>query len=217
MRNLAPALVLCVASLLAGCALSCTARRAEPAVAIETVTVGVAAAQPPLSIERTGTGEFPARIVVGTRELLLNGAGLCEWGFLAIDLYEAALYVERRVPSSAEALASDQLMVIHLDFARALSAQQLRDAYEASVRINTHAAFEDHAVSLAALKAAMRDVVAGDTYSFLAEPGVGVTVQRNDEWLVTIEDDEFRKLFVRLYLGEKPPTTALRDALLGIR
>jgi hypothetical protein len=44
---------------------------------------------------------------------------------------------------------------------------------------------------------------------------VGLWVQRDGRLVVSIPDAEFADLFVRLYLGDKPPTRALRDGMLG--
>ena len=66
-----------------------------------------------------------------------------------------------------------------------------------------------------ALTETMRDVGPGDSYTFACDPGKGLTVIRNQTLMGRVEDDAFGKLFARLYLGDKPPTPALREALLG--
>lgn len=160
-------------------------------------------------------GKFARQIDYGETKLSLQGSGLCEWGFLKFDLYFAALYVERPPEDIAAALAADQVMIIHLDFVRALSAGQLDQAYTASVRENAGDAFESFAAPLAQLRAGLRDVAPGDSYTFVADPAAGLLVQRGGRVVQAIEDDRFRRLFVRLYLGDKAPTKELRKALLG--
>lgn len=160
-------------------------------------------------------GAFPDSLRVGDRSLLLNGTGVCEWGIFGIDLYEAALWVERRVSTSSEALASDQAMVLHLRFVRGLTAAQLGEAFAASVRANAGDRAPRHADSLRALQDAMADVARGDSYTFVCEPGKGLVIERDGRTVARIPDEGFRRLFVRLYLGDIPPTEALRDALLG--
>ncbi|MHC4513099.1 MAG: chalcone isomerase family protein [Planctomycetota bacterium] len=52
-------------------------------------------------------------------------------------------------------------------------------------------------------------------FTFTAEPGTGLWVQHDGRLVASIPDPKFANLFVLLYLGDKPPTRALRDGLLG--
>lgn len=170
---------------------------------------------PAPAAEARAAAPLPAEFAFAGRQLPRNGQGLCEWGLLGIDLYRAALYCTAPVRSAEQALAPEQTLVFHLEFVRGLTAAQLRAAFAAAVKANAGNGAADHAAALQALDATMRDVRAGDSYTFGCEPGRGVVVLRNGEELGRIGDEPFRRLFVRLYLGEHPPTTALRDGLLG--
>ena len=167
-----------------------------------------------LSIPR-GKPAFPDRIECGDTRFVLQGAGLCEWGFLGIDLYRGAFYVERKVTSADEALRADQRMVVHLDFVRALSKDQLSTAWTGSAEVNTKGDPHDHGPALRQLCDAMRDVDDGDSYSFVLTPSDGMRVLHNGNECAHIDDEAFRHLFVKLYLGPDPPTKALRKAMLG--
>ncbi|MEM7200188.1 MAG: chalcone isomerase family protein [Planctomycetota bacterium] len=160
---------------------------------------------------------FPPRVRCFDQELQLNGAGLCEWGIFGFDLYRAALYSEApfRTTEAALAAAEDQVIVVHLDFVRRLSKAQLEQAYSASVKANTGEQFPRFEAPLAELLETMKEVQDGDSYTFTVEPDVGVWVQRDGVPLAKIEDPEFGRLFVRLYVGDQPPTKALREGLLG--
>ena len=175
------------------------------------------AQRPPLrlSISRGKDGRFPEAIDVDGNRLALQGAGLCEWGFLGIDLYRGAFYVERKVTSADDALRADQRMVVHLDFVRSLSRDQLSAAWTGSVEVNAKGDPHDHGPALRQLCDAMRDVEDGDSYSFLLAPDQGMRVLRNGDECARIDDEAFRRLFVKLYLGPDPPTKALRKAMLG--
>lgn len=168
-----------------------------------------------LKITRARDGTFPGEVAAGEQKLVLNGAGLCEWGIFAIDLYRAALYVERKPETVAKAMAADQTMVIHLEFCRELTAAQLCEAYTASVKVNAGKDLSRHEASLQALCGAMETVKEGDAYTFLLVPEAGTKVLRNGKEVAAVPSEEFRQLFVRLYLGDKPPTSNLRKALLG--
>ncbi|MGE0144248.1 MAG: hypothetical protein AB7T19_13260, partial [Planctomycetota bacterium] len=67
-----------------------------------------------LPILRDDSRGFPARLAIDSRELQLNGDGLCEWGIFGIDLYRAALYTERPCRTLVEAMQPPQIIVIHL-------------------------------------------------------------------------------------------------------
>ena len=168
-----------------------------------------------LSIVRSKDGSFPEQLLVNGTTLRLQGSGLCEWGILGIDLYRAALWVERPIANASEALRADMTMVIHLDFVRGLSKGQLRSAWEGSAKANTGDSMPRYAKAVEQLCVAMEDVGDGDAYTFALEPGNGMTVLRNGREVTVIDDEDFRVLFVRMYLGDKPPTTELRDAMLG--
>ena len=166
-------------------------------------------------ITRAKDGTFPAEVTLQEQKLVRNGAGLCEWGIFGIDLYHAALFVETKPETVAKALAADQPMAIHLEFCRELTAAQLREAYSASVKVNTGKDLPKHEASLKVLCDAMETVKEGDAYTFLLVPEAGTKVLRNGKEVAAIPCEAFRVLFVKLYLGDKPPTADLRKGLLG--
>lgn len=166
-------------------------------------------------IVREQEGVYGKSTAAAGKDLLLHGVGLCEWGIFGIDLYYCALYAERRMETAEQAVVGDQVLVIHLDFVRKLTAAQLGEAFTAATKVNVGEALPTYQKALAELCAAMRDVGAGDTYSFVLVPKRGIEVRRNGEPVTTIGDEAFRVLFQRLYLGDKPPTQDLRTGMLG--
>ena len=108
----------------------------DPGGVPEAINVSAPIDLPLVSISNMDNGLFDEEVAYGDRKLLLNGSGLCEWGFLGVDLYHAALYAERRIDDAAWAQDGDQVVVIHLQFARTLTAGQLREAFAASVKTN---------------------------------------------------------------------------------
>ncbi len=181
----------------------------EPSVRTGGATAGLVAPQ------RGADGKFPSTLRWGDRDLRHNGTGLCEWGIFGIDLYCAALYCEQPVRDLAAALEPDQRTVLHLQFVRSLTAEQLREAFAASTRANAGDRFGEFAAPLQQLLDAMASVGDGDSYTFGGERGRGLTILRNGTEVGHIADDGFRRLFLQLYLGEQPPTAALRAGLLG--
>jgi hypothetical protein len=166
-------------------------------------------------IVREQEGVYGKTTAAAGKDLMLHGVGLCEWGIFGIDLYYCALYAERRMETAEQAIVGDQVLVIHLDFARKLTAAQLSEAFTAATKVNVGEAMPTYQKALATLCAAMRDVAAGDTYTFVLAPQKGIEVRRNGERVAVIGDEPFRVLFQRLYLGDKPPTQELRTGMLG--
>jgi len=178
--------------------------------------LGIAPATANLPVPRRAVdGSFPALFPWNNHTLQRNGTGLCEWGIFGIDLYVAALYSERPVHDLDGALEPAQRTVIHLHFVRALTREQLCEAYTACVRANTGERLEQFAPALQQLLATMESVPIDDSYTFCGEPDHGLTIYHNDRMVGHIADEAFRRLFLQLYLGDQPPTKALRDALLG--
>lgn len=173
--------------------------------------------RPLVAPSRSRAGVFDLKLAVRGKTLDRNGTGLCEWGIFGIDLYEAALYAERPTRDLQGALEPPQTLVFHLHFVRGLTRAQLGEAFTAATKANTGERFAEHEKALALLVDAMQDVKAGDAYTFFCEPGTGLSVLRGGKVVATIRDAAFTKLFVQLYLGDQPPTKALRDGLLGGR
>jgi hypothetical protein len=147
----------------------------------------------PKSIARTGPGKiFPVRIDHPSgRKLHLNGWGLCEWGVFSWDLY------------------------LHLHFERDLSRSQMRKAYRTSVEVNTGKSLSRYKKRLDRLLTAMEAVTENDNLRFVYIPDSGMVVTLNEKRLVTIEGSDWARMFLRLYVGSKPPTANLRNGMLG--
>jgi len=209
-RSISVLLFLSASLLAAGCASARLPSGAESWPAEQPAVAGKARILP-----ASLRGEFPATFRWEGREFRLNGAGLCEFGFLGIDLYRAALYVEKDVRrSAAEILRCDQDLIVHLHFVRSLSRAQLCAAYDASVRLTAGDDVERYRAALGQLMTAMQDVGVGDSYTFVVQPGRELVVQRNDVELARIADEAFQQLFVRLYFGELPPDENMKRALI---
>ncbi|MHC4448776.1 MAG: chalcone isomerase family protein [Planctomycetota bacterium] len=171
----------------------------------------------PKSIARTGPGKiFPVRIDHPSgRKLHLNGWGLCEWGVFSWDLYHCALHVERKSKSARTLLSRDQAYSIHLHFERDLSRSQMRKAYRTSVEVNTGKSLSRYKKRLDRLLTAMEAVTENDNLRFVYIPDSGMVVTLNEKRLVTIEGSDWARMFLRLYVGSKPPTANLRNGMLG--
>ena len=170
----------------------------------------------PAPIARTGPSKrFPVRIDHGSRQMHINGWGLCEWGIFGVDLYYAALHVESKSKSASELLKRDQAYNIHLHFVRDLTRKQMKKAYRTSIEVNAGKDLKKYRARLNTLLSAITAVEEGDDLHFRYVPNEGMTVTLNDKALCTIPGADWGQLFLRLYIGSKPPTKDLRKGLLG--
>jgi len=159
-------------------------------------------------------GDFPESVQALGSPLKLNGSALCEWGLLGFNLYRGALYAESPSRDADVLMAVDQRLLIHLRFVRKLSAEQLREAFTASVHYQV-GEDSDSEADLRTLQSWMRDVQKGDGMSFVVDPSDGLIGFLDGAVMGRIENEDFARLFVRLYLGNKPPTDALKKGMLG--
>jgi hypothetical protein len=146
-----------------------------------------------------------------------NGIGLCEWGLLRIDLYEAALYLERPSRKAEEVIDSNQVKHLRLHFVRRLTEKQMHRAYRASFHVNAAKEREPYQERIDRFIQLIPAVDKGDTLTFTSFPERWLEIRRSDKLLGRIEGDDFARLFFRMYVGPHPPTEALRRGLLGIR
>ena len=58
------------------------------------------------------------------------------------------------------------------------------------------------------------DVGKGDTYTLVYHPENGTTLLYNDEPLVTVEGEDFAKIYFSIWLGGHPKSKALKEDLL---
>ncbi|MEM7167796.1 MAG: chalcone isomerase family protein [Planctomycetota bacterium] len=167
-----------------------------------------AAAPPP-------RGMFPQKLSVGDRKLLLNGAGLAEWGVFGVDLYWAALYLESRTSQVPQMLDPAKAKSIHLHFVRALTRKQMVEAYSTSIQVNTGKDIARYQAGLDQLVAALTAVAKSDRLVFSYVPEEGLSIELNGKSRGSVAGAEFSRMFFRLYVGPNPPTKPLRKALIG--
>lgn len=185
-------------------------------VAAKTPAQSASASKKAAPIARTGPKKlFPVRIDDGSRKLHINGWGLCEWGIFGVDLYHCALHVESTSRDAKTLLKRDQAYNIHLHFERDLTRDQMKKAYRTSIEANTGKQIGKYRARLNQLLAVMPAVEERDNLHFRYVPNKGMTMSLNGKALRTIPGSDWGTMFLRLYVGPKPPTKDLRKGLLG--
>jgi hypothetical protein len=153
---------------------------------------------------------MPDSVTVGGTALVLNGMGLREKYF--IDIYVAGLYVPQKTSSASTVITQDTPKQITMHMTYDLSKDKLAEAMREGLATSTEAAAKAHTETLAGW---METVAPGDKILLTYVPGTGTTVTVKGKAKGTIPGPEFMRAIWGIYVGPKPPTSALKKGLLG--
>ncbi len=162
----------------------------------------------------SGKGQGATPKQAKTVTLKRNGYGLCEWGFFQVDLYWAALYLEKTETDPEKILKSSGAKRVHLHLVRTLTKSQLQRAYSASFKINAGKDLPRYKKRVDQLTAMLEECEEGDDLIFTYVPDVGLKVKIKNKARGTIKGEDFGRMFFRLYIGDNPPDENLKKGML---
>ncbi len=158
------------------------------------------------------------RLAPGGPELVLNGAGIRTRVFFKV--YVAGLYLAEKKGAAGEVIALPGPKRVAMTMLRDLSAQQLSEALVEGIRNNSSAA-EQEALKgrideLVAIMNALGEARTGDRIQldFLPDSGTRVVVNGEPRGK-PIPGEDFYRALLRIWLGEKPVDSDLKQGLLG--
>jgi hypothetical protein len=160
---------------------------------------------------------FPDRYVVDGQSLALNGIGVRKITIFRIRIYVAALYLPRPSHNATEILSSSGPKVLRLQFIHSGSKAQVEQEYrngEAQNCGHGECSPSDQA-DFERLVAAAPAVEPGDTTTYVFNDN-GVKVFANKEMIGDFADVDLAHHLLEGFIGQHPPTEALRNALLGL-
>ncbi len=137
------------------------------------------------------------------RRWKLLGAEHFRYGVFSV--FTGALYLGE---DGGRQLAFTYTRSVKAEVLRGQALRVLRGAYEEGMLTRW-------AESLEKMNGAFVNVVAGDQYTLTMVPGEGVWLHLNGKERVFIADSEFGTWYLSIWLGEKPMSVPLRDALLA--
>lgn len=162
--------------------------------------------------------QVPERTEIGESLLVLNGAGLRKRAFFKV--YVAALYLaeKRTSPGSVLALRGPKRMTVTL--MRSVSVRELVDGLTAGIRANSSAdeqrAIRGRVDQLAANLLSVESARQGDVITFDWRPESGTRVRLNGRAAgPDIAGEDLYKALLKVWLGERPTSASLKQALLG--
>lgn len=164
------------------------------------------------------TSKFDATAQLGGSTLQLNGKGTRVR--LVFKAYDMGMYTIKRVSTAADLFALPGAKRLQFTALRELPGTDLGRLFLRGISDNTPAAqLTRHTLAttrLIEIFSGKPKLVPGDTFAMDFVPGKGtqfyIQGQAQGE---PVGDDEFFTLVLRIWFGESPADTQLRDALLG--
>jgi len=160
--------------------------------------------------------KIPDSITVrpGEAPLILNGAGIRKKFF--VKVYVGALYLPRPETNVEAILKLKGPKSVHMYFLHSeVSAKKLVDAwndgFEANLTKAEHTALKER---IDRFNAMFRTVRKGDVVRLDYQPALGTQVWINQESHGVVEGEDFGRAMLRIWLGDQPADSGLKDAML---
>ena len=162
-----------------------------------------------------GEVNIPDTAKVSGKLLVLNGAGM-RTKFI-VDVYAGALYTPQKTNSVDKVVAADKPRRMLMRFVYSeVERKKIVDAWNEGFKANNSAAQVAKLKSqIDEFNAMFRTMKAGEEIALDYAPGKGTTVSINGEARGVIAGAEFNRALMNIWLGPKPVTKDLKEALLG--
>jgi hypothetical protein len=159
--------------------------------------------------------KMPPTVGVMGQTLQLNGSGLRTATVFHVKVYEAGLYLPHRSSNAQQIINSNDPKVVRLTFLRDVSSNQVRDAWNEDFKKNC-------APNCAALQPTFNQLVSqmpgaknGDVFAYVFTPK-GISIVRNGQEVNHADNPQLAKAVLSFWLGKEPPSTELKQAMLGL-
>jgi hypothetical protein len=158
------------------------------------------------------------RLADSDQQLVLNGAGVRKRAIFQV--YVIGLYLPEKKTAAAEVIGAPGSKRIAIHMLRDVGADQFSDALMDGMRDNHSEAemkaLEPRVKQLAAILGEMKEAKKGMriTLDWLSAAGTTVTLDGRATGLPILGDDFYRAL-LKIWLGDKPVQSDLKNALLG--
>ena len=132
-------------------------------------------------------------------------------------LYDATLYTEVAVEKNMnELLSGDHALHLEFDYLRKIKKSIILESSK-EILANNMSAEELNSIQerVDLINEAYRTVYNGDRSALTYLPGKGTTLWINEEPIINIKGADFARLYFRIWLGNRPISKSMRDALIG--
>ena len=158
----------------------------------------------------------PAAYKVGDQTLTLNGVGVREK--LWFDLYVGALFLETKSKNGPGIAKADKPMAFTLDIISSMITREkmvnaIMEGFEKSTGGNT-APIKTEIDQL--LNAFSGEIVVGDKFDLVYQPGVGVSMYKNSKLATTVKGLKFKEALFGIWLSNDPVDKGLKEGVLSL-
>lgn len=187
------------------------------AASVLALAATAAQAQPAPVTEVAGV-KYEQSLSLANSKLVLNGAGI---RYKAVfKVYTAGLYLGAKAATPEAVIAAPGPKRMHIVMLRDIDANELGKLFTRGMQDNSSK--EDFSKSIAGtlrmsdIFSAKKKLASGENFSVDWVPGVGTSVLVNGKPQgEPIKEPEFFVALVRIWLGNSPADSQLKDALLG--
>jgi hypothetical protein len=154
---------------------------------------------------------LPDSITVGSQTLVLNGMGVRSKMF--IKVYVGGLYVDKKTSDAAAIVQSDSAKRVVLQFVYGeVTKEQMVEAFDEGFKNNAPNAPKAQVQQLIGSLETMKK---GEQMVVTYVPGTGTTLAIRGKDKVTIPGLPFAQAVFSVWFGPKPPTSDLKNGMLG--
>ena len=151
---------------------------------------------------------------VNGKNLHLNGAGRRTYSFLDIHIYIASLYLEHPSAAPEQIIRSPETKLLEVTFERDIGAEDARSSWRVGFANNCLAPCHLPAAETDAFIAGVPAMHKGDRFRLLFQQN-SATITVNDQPIGVVTDPELANAILATFLGPKPASPSLRQALLA--
>ncbi len=168
----------------------------------------------PVAAENIANVDVAEQIQLQEQTYQLNGAGVRSKFF--IDLYVGSLYLPQPQHQLEQVLAQPEA-VIRLNITSGLiTADKMHDAVSEGFELATNQDTSAIDEQISAFMALFKDEIKqGDQFTFVTKKDHGVISYKNGQRQGEVSGEAFRQALVKIWLGDKPAQTSLKQAMLN--
>jgi hypothetical protein len=156
----------------------------------------------------------PNTFKAGNTTLALNGAGMrVKYWF---DLYVGALYLQTKSNKGADIAAADKPMAVKMHIVSSkITRDKMVEAINEGFTKSTGGNTAPLNTRIKQLLDAFTSIKVGDVFDLVYEPGVGVTLFKNNVKATTVTGFDFKKALFGIWLGVDAVDDDLKKGMLG--
>lgn len=165
----------------------------------------------PLAAATLADVTLPDQVTVGSQTLVLNGMGLRTKMF--IKVYVGGLYLEKKSGDATAIIQSDSAKRVVLQFIYGeVTRDQMVESFSEGFKGNAPGTIKSQVDQFLA---ALETMKKGEQLVATYVPGTGTTLSIRGKDKLTIAGLPFAQSLFSVWLGPKPPTTDLKNGMLG--